>query len=130
MTSRFSEIVLDCHDVQRVAEFWCAVLDYRVTDSDDTSVEIAAWDTGDSTGLRAGPFPPSLLFVQVPEHKSVKDRIHIDVSPVDRSQDAEVERLLSLGATHVDVGQGEQSWVVLADPEGHEFCVLRSLHDG
>lgn len=130
MTSRFSEIVLDCHDVQRVADFWCAVLDYRVTDSDSTSVEIAAWDTADSTGLRAGPFPPSLLFAQVPEQKSVKDRIHIDVSPVDRSQDDEVERLLSLGATHVDVGQGEQSWVVLADPEGHEFCVLRSLHDG
>ena len=68
---------------------------------------------------------PGLLFVPVPEPKTVKNRLHLDFRPDD--QDSEVERLLSLGgATRADVGQGEQSWVVLADPEGNEFCVLGS----
>lgn len=129
MVSRFSELVIDCHDVRRVAEFWCAVLDYRVTDEEDGAVEIAAWDTVDRDALRRGVQPPTLVFGTVPEEKSVKDRIHIDVNPVDGSQADEVERLIALGATHVDIGQGEQSWVVLADPEGHEFCVLSSLHE-
>lgn len=65
-----------------------------------------------------------LLFVAVPGAKSAKNRLHLDFRPGDR--DAEVERLLALGATRADVGQGEPSWVVLADPEGNEFCVLRS----
>jgi Glyoxalase-like domain len=67
---------------------------------------------------------PGLLFVPVPEGKSSKNRLHLDLRPED--QDAEVERLVGLGATHVDVGQGTRSWVVLADPEGNEFCVLGS----
>ena len=67
---------------------------------------------------------PGLLFAPVPEQKSIKNRLHLDFRPDDR--DAEVERLLALGATRADVGQGEQSWVVLADPEGNEFCVLGS----
>lgn len=65
---------------------------------------------------------PGLLFVAVSERKTSKNRIHLDFRPDDR--DREVDRLLSLGATRADVGQGEQSWVVLADPEGNEFCVL------
>jgi hypothetical protein len=71
---------------------------------------------------------PGLLFIRVPEAKTVKNRLHLDLRPDD--QDLEVERLLALGASRVDVGQGEQSWVVLADPEGNEFCVLseRSTH--
>jgi len=67
---------------------------------------------------------PGLLFVRVPEAKSVKNRLHLDFRPDDR--DAEVQRLLALGATRAEVGQGEQSWVVLTDPEGNEFCVLSS----
>jgi hypothetical protein len=67
---------------------------------------------------------PGLLFVPVPEVKSIKNRLHLDFRPDDR--EAEVERFLSLGATPADVGQGEQSWVTLADPEGNEFCVLSS----
>jgi Glyoxalase-like domain len=67
------------------------------------------------------------VFQHVAEGKTVKNRLHIDVNPIDRTQEAEVERLIALGARHVDIGQGEQSWVVLADPEGNEFCVLRSL---
>jgi len=65
-----------------------------------------------------------LVFDAVPEKKSVKNRIHLDVSPVRCDRDEEVERLIGFGATRADVGQGEQPWVVLADPEGNEFCVL------
>ena len=67
---------------------------------------------------------PGLLFVRVPEEKTVKNRLHFDFRPDDR--DREVDRLLALGAERVDIGQGEQTWVVLADPEGNEFCVLGS----
>jgi hypothetical protein len=70
-----------------------------------------------------------LTFVPVPEAKSGKNRLHIDVNPIGCNQDEEVERLLGLGARRVDIGQGERSWVVLADPEGNEFCVLRDRVD-
>jgi hypothetical protein len=65
-----------------------------------------------------------LLFVRVAESKTIKNRLHLDFRPDDR--DVEVERLIGLGARRVDIGQGEPSWVVLADPEGNEFCVLGS----
>jgi hypothetical protein len=71
---------------------------------------------------------PGLLFVSVSEPKVAKNRLHLDFRPDDR--DAEVERLLALGATRTDVGHGEQSWVVLEDPEGNEFCVLGSRKQG
>jgi hypothetical protein len=67
---------------------------------------------------------PGLLFVQVPEPKTAGNRLHLDFRPDDR--DAQVERLLALGAKRADIGQGEQTWIVLADPEGNEFCVLAS----
>jgi hypothetical protein len=66
----------------------------------------------------------ALTFAHVPERKTVKNRLHLDVNPTDREQDEEVRRLLDLGARHADVGQGDESWVVLAGPEGNEFCVL------
>ncbi len=126
MTSRFTELVIDCHQPHQLAEFWCAVLNYRIIDERDDYTEIASWEPN-VEGVRAGVVPPTLLFAQVPEGKTVKNRLHIDVSPIDQTQDEEVERLIALGAQPVDIGQGEQSWVVLADPEGNEFCVLRSL---
>ena len=126
MTSRFTELVIDCHEPERLAAFWCAVLDYAVVDRREGLVEIAGWHPTVET-VRARINAPTLVFVRVPESKTVKNRVHLDVSPIDRSRDEEVERLLALGARHVDIGQGEQSWVVLADPEGNEFCVLRSL---
>jgi hypothetical protein len=70
------------------------------------------------------PVPPTLTFAHVPEGKTGKNRLHLDLSPADREQDEEVRRLLDLGARHADVGQDDESWVVLADPEGNEFCVL------
>jgi len=126
LTSRFTEIVIDCHDPRRLGAFWCAVLGYSVIHESDEEIEIACSSVAPEEA-RMAPVPPTLVFGPVPEAKSVKNRLHIDVSPVDCSRDEEVERLLSLGASHVDIGQGEQSWVVLADPEGNEFCVLRTL---
>lgn len=115
MSLTFSELVIDSHDPVRVGEFWRQVLGWQVTASgDDGEVELKG--PGDA---------PTLLFVPVPESKAVKNRLHIDVSPVGTSRDDEVDRLVALGATRVDVGQGDASWVVLADPEGNEFCVLR-----
>ena len=73
---------------------------------------------------------PALLFVPVPEAKSGKNRLHLDLTPIDSSQADEVARLEALGARRVDIGQGQTKWVVLADPEGNEFCVLRSLAPG
>jgi catechol 2,3-dioxygenase-like lactoylglutathione lyase family enzyme len=126
VTSRFTELVIDCHEPEKLAEFWCAVLGYEVVDRQADLVEIAGWQPT-VEAVRARVNAPTLVFVRVPESKTVKNRVHLDVSPIDRSRDEEVERLLALGARHVDIGQGEQSWVVLADPEGNEFCVLRSL---
>lgn len=128
MTSRFSALVIDCHGPRRLAEFWCAVLGYRIIAADERGdVEIGDAEQS-ADDLRAGARPATLMFLRVPETKSVKNRLHIDLSPIDGDQAGEVRRLLDLGARHVDVGQGERSWVVLADPEGNEFCVLRSLH--
>ena len=118
MGSRFTELVVDCHDPAALAEFWAAVLDYRIADEDPVEglVEIE------------GPAGsgPTILFAKVPERKTVKNRLHIDVNPRDRDQAAEVERIIGLGARRADVGQGDVSWVVLTDPEGNEFCVLRT----
>lgn len=127
MTSRFTELNIDCHDPERLAAFWCAVLDLTVLDRGDGMVEIASWEpTVDD--IRARQMPPTIVFTRVPEGKAGKNRLHLDVSPVDRSTADEVSRLLDLGATRVDVGQGAgRSWEVMADPEGNEFCVLRTL---
>jgi hypothetical protein len=115
MAALLREIVVDCNEPRLVADFWGQVLGWRVQEDDGVLWMSASGD----------PFPDLLLvFIEVPEHKSVKNRLHLDVNPVGCSQDEEVARLASLGARRVDVGQGEASWVVLADPEGNEFCVL------
>jgi hypothetical protein len=117
MASKFTELVVDCRDPVALAGFWAAVLrwDTRAGDDDD---EVEVFDPAGSS--------PALLFQTVPEGKSVKNRLHIDVNPVGVTQEDELQRLLGLGATRVDIGQGEQTWHVLADPEGNEFCLLRS----
>ncbi|MFC8597205.1 VOC family protein [Isoptericola sp. NPDC057191] len=127
MASRFTELVVDCHDPERLATFWCEVLDFTVIDRSEGKVEIASWEPT-VEDVRARQMPPTVVLVQVPEGKALKNRLHLDVSPVDRSTADEVARLRGLGATRVDVGQGDgRSWVVMADPEGNEFCVLRTL---
>lgn len=127
MASRFTELVLDCHAPEGLARFWCAVLDFKVTDRSEDKVEIGSWEPTVEE-VRARQMPPTLVFIRVPEGKAVKNRLHLDVSPVDRSTEDEATRLLALGATKVDVGQGHgSSWVVMADPEGNEFDVVRTL---
>ncbi|MBV2361970.1 VOC family protein [Streptomonospora nanhaiensis] len=124
MAGKFTELAIDCADPRGLARFWCAVLGYEVREEDDGLVTIGP-PARPGDGDRLGPVPPLLTFARVPEGKTVKNRLHIDVSPTDREQDEEVRRLLALGARHADVGQtGEESWVTLADPEGNEFCVL------
>jgi hypothetical protein len=124
MTSKFTDLAIDCADPGGLAAFWCSVLDYVVHADDDGVVTIGPASVPDGQDRRHGPVPPTLTFERVPEGKAVKNRLHIDVNPADRDQADEVRRLLDLGATHADVGQGDESWVVLADPEGNEFCVL------
>ncbi len=122
MTARIRHITVDCHDPFQLARFWCAALGY-VDDPDNPNAP------SDPEALIVDPrgLHPGLLFIGVPEPRSVKNRVHLDVVP-DGPRDAEVERLLGLGATLVDDlrtpdGKG---WAVLADPEGNEFCVERS----
>lgn len=116
MAAVFTEVVIDCLDPKTVGEFWTAMLDWPLVADERGFYWTSA--SGDHTSL------PMLVFVPVPEPKTVKDRIHLDVNPSGCEQAEELERLLTLGATRVDVGQGDVPWVVLADPEGHEFCLL------
>jgi hypothetical protein len=126
MACRFTELIVDAHDTRGLAEFWCEVLGYRILDQDENVVEIG---TAKLTAeeVEGGPVSPTIVFVPVPDDKTVKNRLHIDVSPIDREPAEEVERLLAVGATRADIGQGDVPWTVLADPEGNEFCVLRRL---
>jgi hypothetical protein len=123
MASKLTDLAIDCADPHGLARFWCAVLGYEVQDEEDEIVTIGSPAAPEGID-QLGPVPPTLTFARVPEGKTVKNRLHVDVNPTDREQDEEVRRLLDLGARHADVGQGDQSWVVLADPEGNEFCVL------
>jgi catechol 2,3-dioxygenase-like lactoylglutathione lyase family enzyme len=118
MAARLTEIVVDSADPEPLAAFWCEVLGWEVVDRDEGDVEIG----GSSGG-------PTLLFQLVADRKQVKNRIHLDVNPTDRDQAAEVERIVALGARRIDIGQGDVRWVVLADPEGNEFCVLGTRVD-
>ena len=125
MTSKFTELAIDCADPSGLARFWCAVLGYEVRSEEDGLVTIGSPQVPEGRN-RPGPVPPELTFARVPEGKIVKNRVHMDINATDSEQDEEVRRLLDLGATRADIpGQtGEESWVTLADPEGNEFCVL------
>ncbi|NQX13808.1 VOC family protein [Microbacteriaceae bacterium VKM Ac-2855] len=110
MSLRLEEIVIDTHDHAALGSWWQKALGWPIVGQDDETTELR-----DASG-------PSILFNDVPEGKTIKNRLHLDWIPDD--QDAEVARLVAMGATRVDLGQGSQSWVVLADPEGNEFCIL------
>ncbi|MFD9484390.1 VOC family protein [Streptomyces sp. NPDC059991] len=123
MASRISELVLDCRDPEVLARFWCEVLDFIVLDRNEGDIEI-----GPREGF-GGP-QPTLVLSRSDEPKNGKLRLHIDVNATDRDQDAELERLLAAGAERVDIGQtGAESWHILADPEGNEFCLLKARID-
>lgn len=130
MASKFTELGIDCADPAGLARFWCAVLGYQVQlRNDEVGIVIIGSPDAPEGRERPGPVPPTLTFARVPEGKTGKNRLHLDLNPTDRDQDAEVRRVLDLGARHADVGQGDDAdWVVLADPEGNEFCILADRH--
>lgn len=121
MACRISELVLGCSDPEVLARFWCEVLDYVVLDREhDGTLEI-----GPREGF-GGPQPTIILSARE-EPEPGKSRLHIHVNATDRDQADELERLLALGARPADIGQtGDDAWHVLADPEGNEFCLLRT----
>jgi Glyoxalase-like domain len=117
MALEWEQVIVDATDPVALGRWWADALDWVVVNDDPEEFEIR-------------PAPdrlPGLLFARVPEPKTLKNRLHLDFRPDDR--DAEVARFLDLGATRADVGQGEQTWVVLSDPEGNEFCVLAGAPD-
>jgi hypothetical protein len=114
MALEWEQTLIDAADPVALGRWWAAALGWVVVN-----------DAADEFEIRPAPDRlPGIVFLPVPEAKTQKNRLHLDFRPDDR--DAEVDRLLALGAVRVDIGQGEQSWVVLADPEGNEFCVLDS----
>lgn len=120
MASRFSELVIDCRDPQRLAEFWCDVLDFVVLDHDGGAIEI-----GPAEGF--GGLQPTLILRPAASPAGGRQRLHMDVNSTDRDQDAELQRLLAIGARPADVGQtGDEQWHVLRDPEDNVFCLLRA----
>jgi hypothetical protein len=130
MTSRLTETIFDCADPWAQSQFWAAALGYSTLEQSDGRVEIGPSGVSDQQRLRdvrSGPLVPTLLFVRVPEGKTVKNRVHVDLSPVDSDRDTEIKRLEALGAQRTDLAPPNASWVVMTDPEGNEFCVVRSL---
>jgi catechol 2,3-dioxygenase-like lactoylglutathione lyase family enzyme len=121
VASRISELVLECRDPDAQARFWCEVLDFVVLDREaDGSLEI---------GPRDGSGGPQPTIVLSPDSSPAQSgyRLHFDVNATDRDQEAELDRLLKLGARPADVGQtGAEPWHVLADPEGNVFCLLKA----
>ncbi|MFF8652211.1 VOC family protein [Streptomyces griseoluteus] len=125
MACRISELVIDAADPERLAAFWSDVLGYvELGREDDGSIEIGP------PGAGFGGPQPTLVLSPTTDPRPAKLRLHIDVSPIDRDQPAELDRLLALGARPADIGQsGEESWHVLLDPEDNEFCLLRRRLD-
>jgi predicted enzyme related to lactoylglutathione lyase len=109
-------IVVDTHDLPGLARFWTQALDWKILSEREREIIIGPDEHA----------PVGLCFMPVTDPKTVKNRVHLDLTTEAGDRDAEIERLLALGARRVDVGQtGEESWTVLADPEGNEFCVIR-----
>jgi catechol 2,3-dioxygenase-like lactoylglutathione lyase family enzyme len=118
---RIQCLVVDTPDPDRLARFWAEALGWRRTHDtpDEVVIEPPAGSPEDGV-------VPDLLFGRSSDLRAGKNRLHLDLRPVDQA--AEVARLEALGATHAEIGQtGEETWVVLADPDGNEFCVLRAL---
>ena len=118
MTSVWESLTVDARDPARLARWWAEALGYQV----DHATSRTRWRSA-----RPPDRLPGIVFVPVADGKERKNRLHIDLRPAD--QEAEVERLVDMGARHVDVGQGDVEWTVLADPEGNEFCVLREREE-
>jgi predicted enzyme related to lactoylglutathione lyase len=122
MTMTVSSMTFDCADAHELARFWAALTGWVVFYDDDPPVLVAPHFP--ATG-------PTMLFIPVPEGKTAKNRLHLDLQPSDQTRDAAVEQALSLGATVVgDFREPDGSgWVTMADPEGNEFCIERSASE-
>ncbi len=124
MASRISHTSVDCHNAYDLSEWWRQVLDYTDIPGDPNE------PGHEECMIRSGPGGHHVLFIEVPEPKTTKNRLHFDLRPTDRSQDEEYQRLLDLGAMLIADRRGIHGpgtgWYVMADPEGNEFCVLRS----
>ena len=117
MTSTIKYMTFDCHNPLLLAEFWSAVLEY----------ETENWPVidGATSNPRDGGVP-HIAFIKAPQAKTAKNRLHLDIQPVDGAMESEVERLVELGATRIDVfNEPSETWTVMNDPEGNEFCVLK-----
>jgi predicted enzyme related to lactoylglutathione lyase len=109
-------IVVDAHDLPGLARFWTRALDWTVLSEREREIVIGPHENA----------PVGICFMPVTDVKTVKNRVHLDLTTSADDRDSEIERLLALGARRVDIGQtGAESWTVLADPEGNEFCVIR-----
>ncbi|MGW0965042.1 VOC family protein [Streptomyces sp. NPDC002516] len=109
-------IVIDAHDLPSLARFWAEVLRWRILSEREREIVIGPDETA----------PVGICFMPATDRKAVKNRLHLDLTSAAEDRDAEIERVLALGARRAEVGQsGEESWTVLADPEGNEFCVVR-----
>jgi len=120
VATRLVQVVVDAAQPARLARFWAAALGWEIAAEEPD--EVVVWPGGYSY---PDPAALPLVFVAVPEPKTGKNRVHLDLATESVSHQAtEVERLLGQGAAPADVGQGDVPWIVLADPEGSEFCVL------
>lgn len=109
-------MVIDTHDLPKLARFWSAVLDWPILSEREREIVIGPDVTS----------PVGICFMPSPDQKTTKNRLHLDLTSGASDREDEIDRILALGATRVDIGQtGEESWTVLADPEGNEFCVVR-----
>ena len=116
MPVRLHHIVVDAHDLPALARFWTQALGWKVLSEREREIVIGPDENA----------PVGMCFMPVTDPKAVKNRVHLDLTSSAQDRDQEIERLLALGARRADIGQtGEESWTVLADPEGNEFCVIR-----
>jgi predicted enzyme related to lactoylglutathione lyase len=116
MPVRLHHIVIDAHDLPMLARFWAEALSWQILSEREREIVVGADEDA----------PVGICFMPVSDPKTVKNRVHLDITTSASDRDAEIERLLGLGAHRVDIGQtGAESWIVLADPEGNEFCVVR-----
>jgi Glyoxalase-like domain len=120
MGLRWQAICIDSTDPGPIARWWAELLGWRITHEEEDEVVLEPPAGSPEDGVS-----PDILFLRVPEPKGEKVRLHLDLRPVDQA--AEVARVEAMGATRVDIGQGDPTWVVLADPDGNEFCILRAL---